>query len=57
MSALPVYEVNFVLSERRLNDRRLAPSNAALPEGLNYDRRQMKGRRGDDRNGAVLKLV
>lgn len=57
MSALPVYEVSFVLSERRLNDRRLAPSNAAVPEDLKHDRRDTKGRRNDDRNRAVLKLV
>lgn len=57
MSALPVYEVNFVLSERRLNDRRIAPSNAALPEGLKQDRRIVSSRRADDRYRAVLKPV
>lgn len=57
MSALPVYEVHFVLSERRLNDRRVALGNAALPRDLKQDRRIELSRRNDDRNRAVLKLV
>ena len=31
MSALPVYEVEFIPLERRLGDRRIAPRGAALP--------------------------
>lgn len=59
MSALPVYQVEFIPLERRLGDRRVAPSNAALPPGITADRRMasMSGRRTEDRKSATLKVV
>ncbi len=57
MSALPVYEVQFVPSERRLNDRRSASLNAALPVDLKADRRILFGRRNDERKMAYLKII
>lgn len=57
MSVLPVYEVQFVPLERRLNDRRVAPRNAALPEGVWTDRRVVFSRRSDDRKMRYLKPV
>ena len=57
MSALPVYEVQFVPSERRLNDRRSAPLNAALPVDLKADRRIIFGRRNDECKMAYLKII
>jgi len=57
MSALPVYEVQFVPSERRLNDRRLAPLNAALPVDLKADRRILFGRRNEERKMVYLKII
>lgn len=55
MPALPVYEVQFVPTERRLYDRRSAPMNAALPNHIRMDRRVVFGRRGDERKMAYLK--
>jgi hypothetical protein len=57
MSALPVYQVEFIPLERRLNDRRLAPRDAALPPGITADRRKTSGRRPQDRKSADLKAV
>lgn len=58
MSALPVYEVEFIPLERRLGDRRVAPRGAALPEGVSTDRRKSPtGRRAEDRRPATLKAV
>jgi hypothetical protein len=59
MSALPVYEVEFIPLERRLGDRRVAPPGAALPEGVKADRRRTTttGRRAEDRRPATLKAV
>ncbi len=57
MSALPVYEVEFIPLERRLGDRRVAPRGAALPPGLSADRRTLTGRRAEDRRPATLKAV
>ena len=58
MSALPIYEVQFMPLERRLNDRRIASGIAVLPPSLKQDRRRIgPGRRVDDCNRAVLKLV
>lgn len=57
MSALPVYEVEFIPLERRLSDRRIAPRGAALPPGLHADRRKASGRRAEDRRPATLKAV
>ncbi|MEQ1662174.1 MAG: hypothetical protein ABL877_05720 [Thiobacillus sp.] len=59
MSALPIYHVEFIPLERRLGDRRVAPRNAALPQGITADRRQQQpaGRRAEDRQTARLKLV
>lgn len=58
MSALPIYEVQFMLLERRLNDRRITSGIAVLPESLKQDRRQIgPGRRIDDCNRAMFKLV
>lgn len=57
MSALPVYEVEFIPLERRLGERRVAPPNAALPPGLTVDRRKSASRRAEDREPARLKVV
>lgn len=57
MSALPVYEVEFIPLERRLGDRRVAPRGAALPPGLSSDRRKASSRRAEDRKSATLKVV
>lgn len=57
MSALPVYEVEFIPLERRLGDRRVAPPNAPLPPGITADRRKIVSRRAEDRQPATLKVV
>ena len=57
MSALPVYEVEFIPLERRLGDRRVAPRGAMLPPGLTADRRKVSSRRTEDRKSATLKAV
>lgn len=57
MSALPVYEVEFIPLERRLGDRRVAPRNAALPPHIVADRRKTLNRRAEDRKPATLKAV
>jgi len=57
MSALPVYEVEFIPLERRLGDRRVAPPQATLPRGLTEDRRKANSRRNEDRTPATLKVV
>lgn len=59
MSALPVYHVEFIPLERRLDDRRVAPRNAALPPEITADRRRasIAGRRTDDRKPAPLQVV
>jgi hypothetical protein len=56
MSALPVYQVEFIPLERRLGDRRVAPRDAALPPGITADRRQSSSRRSEDRK-ASLKVI
>ncbi len=59
MSALPVYQVEFIPLERRLGDRRIAPIHAALPPDVRIDRRKpvLVGRRIEDRQSTPLKLV
>jgi len=58
MSALPVYEVEFIPLERRLSDRRTVPFWSALPEGLKADRRKKaSGRRKEDAKIQPLKSV
>ncbi|HEY9146276.1 MAG TPA: hypothetical protein VIN36_06285 [Thiobacillus sp.] len=57
MSALPVYEVEFIPLERRLGDRRVAPRGAALPPEITADRRKVVSRRAEDRKSATLKAV
>lgn len=59
MSALPVYQVEFIPLERRLGDRRVASFDAALPSNLAADRRKAPviGRRSEDRQAIPLKLV
>ena len=57
MSALPVYEVEFIPLERRLGDRRVAPRDAALPPNLTVDRRKVTSRRAEDRKPASLKVI
>lgn len=54
MPALPVYEVQFVPSERRLYDRRNAPMNSSLPQDVKIDRRAIFGRRSEERKMAYL---
>lgn len=57
MSALPVYEVEFIPLERRLGDRRIAPRDSALPPNLAADRRKVTSRRTEDRKSAPLKAI
>ena len=57
MSALPVYQVEFIPLERRLGDRRIAPQGSALPRRVTADRREGLGQRSDDRLVAALKIV
>ena len=57
MSALPVYHVEFIPLERRLGDRRIAPRDTALPSDIRADRREVEGRRVEDRKTAFLKVV
>jgi len=57
MSALPVYQVEFIPLERRLGDRRVAPIDAALPPKIKADRRDTSGRRAEDRKSVTLKVV
>jgi len=57
MSALPVYHVEFIPLERRLDDRRIAPRNAALPPEITADRRKISSRRTEDRKTATLQVV
>ncbi|WP_324778823.1 hypothetical protein [Thiobacillus sedimenti] len=57
MSALPIYQVEFIPLERRLGDRRVAPRNAALPAGVTADRRKQPSRRAEDRKTATLKAI
>jgi len=57
MSALPVYQVEFIPLERRLSDRRVAPRGAALPPGVTADRRSPSGRRAEERKPANLQVV
>ncbi|MFO7543351.1 MAG: hypothetical protein R6W97_11190 [Thiobacillus sp.] len=57
MSALPVYQVEFIPLERRLGDRRTAPHDAALPRGITADRRAVSSRRSEDRATASLTFV
>lgn len=57
MSALPVYEVEFIPLERRLGDRRVAPRNAALPPEITADRRKSTSRRAEDGKSPALKVV
>lgn len=57
MSALPVYEVEFIPLERRLGDRRVAPRDAALPPQVMEDRRKVVSRRADERRPVPLKVI
>lgn len=58
MTALPVYQVEFIPLERRLGDRRIAPRGAALPDGVTTDRRVTPaGRRTEDRKPVHLAVV
>ena len=57
MSALPVYEVEFIPLERRLSDRRIAPRGAALPPDIKADRRKVAIRRLEDRRSVSLKVI
>jgi hypothetical protein len=57
MSALPVYEVEFIPLERRLGDRRIAPRDASMPREIVADRRKTSGQRTEDRKSATLKAV
>jgi len=57
MSALPVYQVEFIPLERRLDDRRIASQSSGLLRRVTADRREGSGQRGDDRLVAALKIV
>ena len=48
MSALPVYHVEFIPLERRLDDRRLAPRGSTPPFKATAERRKISGRRGEE---------
>lgn len=55
MSSLPVYQVEFIPLERRLDDRRVAPRDAALPPGVTADRRTATSRREEERKPSTPK--
>jgi hypothetical protein len=57
MSALPVYQVEFIPLERRLGDRRVAPRDAALPAYITADRRTATSRRTEDHKSTTFKVV
>ena len=58
MSALPVYQVEFIPLERRLGDRRVAPRDAAMPPEITADRRRASARRAEDhKSSAILKVI
>jgi hypothetical protein len=57
MSALPVYAVDFIPLERRLDDRRVATLGAILPKGISEKRRVISGRRAEDRKTPSLKAI
>ena len=57
MSALPVYEVEFIPLERRLGDRRVGPCDAALPPQVMAVRRKVTSRRSDERKPVPLKAI
>ncbi len=57
MSALPVYQVEFIPLERRLGERRVAPRDAELPSDVVADRRRKTGRRTEDRKSASLSII
>lgn len=57
MSAIPVYEVEFIPLERRLDDRRSASRVGALPSGVTADRRKASSRRTDDRKPATFSVI
>ena len=51
--ALPVYQVEFIPSERRLSgDRRVAPPDSPLPPGIAADRRKSERRAQAQRQAA-----
>lgn len=56
MSAIPVYEVEFIPLERRLNDRRVASGVNALPPGVTTDRRKANSRRTEDPQPATRNI-
>jgi hypothetical protein len=49
MATPPVYEVEFIPLERRLNDRRGASPDAPLPTDASTDRRKPSGRRAEEK--------
>jgi hypothetical protein len=53
MPAPPVYQVEFIPLERRLDDRRVAPRDAALPADITADRRMATTRRTEDHKPAT----
>jgi hypothetical protein len=57
MSVLPVYVVDFIPLERRLDDRRVATLGAILPKGISDKRRVISGRRAEDRKTPALKAI
>jgi hypothetical protein len=56
MSAIPVYQVEFIPLERRLTDRRIAPRDSALPPGMTADRRKAASRRTADSKREPLRF-
>ena len=57
MSAIPIYEVEFIPLERRLLDRRAASRTSTLPSGVTADRRKASSRRADERKPAALNVL
>jgi hypothetical protein len=57
MSAIPLYQVEFIPLERRLTDRRIAPHDSALPSGLTADRRKATSRRTEDSKREPLRII
>jgi hypothetical protein len=57
MSAIPVYQVEFIPLERRLTDRRIAPRDSSLPPGVTADRRKAASRRTEDSKREPLRII
>ena len=57
MPALPVYQVDFILVERRLSDRRVVLQDAKPGVDKSHNRRTTLSRRSEDCRTGYLKAV